>query len=98
MGGLGTAVGGFGEWVLSPSPALSSPLSAGQWCYDSQDPQCGEWCHVQDGGVRAVWDSDPYISPQPLAEGTLGSISEAAVGSMAWKRADSPISHQGGID
>lgn len=78
-GGLGMATGGFGEWVpVSISrPELSSlPQGSGATTRRTPNAVSGATCRV--GGARAARGSAPT-----QAGGTLGSISEAAAGSMA---------------
>lgn len=87
------AVGGFGEQVpLSITcPKLSSLLQgSGVMTHRTPNVVSGIMCGM--GGVGVVWGLDPHVSPQCPAEGTLGSISEAVVGSVASRRAISPIS------
>lgn len=91
------AVGGFGEQMsvsVTCPELLSLPQGSGVMTRRTPNAVSGAICGM--GGVGAVRGSDLCISPQCPAEGTLGSISEAAVGSVAWKRANSPMSHQGG--
>lgn len=62
----------LGRGCLSPSPALSSPLPIGQWCYDSQDPKCGECCPVRDGGCWGCAGCGPLCFPCLAALGSSG--------------------------
>lgn len=77
-----------GVSVSISCPDLSSlPQGSGVMTRRTPNVVSGAVCGM--GGYQALWGSGPHIFPQCPGEGTLGSVSEAAVGSVAWRSTNS---------